>query len=136
MSLTELRKFRLKRNAGCGAHISSMQDRQHLRAVDFTVVGLLGICFWREAPETAVGPDRRAGNRGLPEPALFLRLRRFIQANPFRRSLRLHRVPLAAALPPLSFLAPSLRLGPKRSRALANASFTNSLLPITAPSVK
>ncbi len=26
---------------------------------------LLGICFWREAPETAVGPDRRAGKWGL-----------------------------------------------------------------------
>ena len=26
---------------------------------------LLGICFWREAPETAVGPDRRRGNGGL-----------------------------------------------------------------------
>jgi hypothetical protein len=38
--------------------------------------------------------------------------------------------------PPLSFLAPSLRFGPKRSRAPAKASFTNSLLPITAPSVK
>jgi hypothetical protein len=25
--------------------------------------GLLGICFWRVAPETAVGPDRRAGKR-------------------------------------------------------------------------
>ena len=27
--------------------------------------GLLGICFWREAPETAVGADRRVGKRGL-----------------------------------------------------------------------
>ena len=26
---------------------------------------LLGICFWREAPETALGEDRRAGKRGL-----------------------------------------------------------------------
>jgi len=26
---------------------------------------LLGICFWREAPGAAVGPDRRAGKRGL-----------------------------------------------------------------------
>jgi hypothetical protein len=26
---------------------------------------LLGICFWREAPETAVGADRRAGKWGL-----------------------------------------------------------------------
>mgnify|MGYP007122441029 CR=1 FL=1 len=26
---------------------------------------LLGICFWRVAPETAVGPDRRAGKWGL-----------------------------------------------------------------------
>ena len=26
---------------------------------------LLGICFWREAPESAVGPDRRVGIRGL-----------------------------------------------------------------------
>ena len=25
---------------------------------------LLGICFWREAPEAVVGPDRRAGKRG------------------------------------------------------------------------
>ena len=28
-------------------------------------VPLLGIFFWRDAPETAVGPDRRAGKRGL-----------------------------------------------------------------------
>ena len=26
---------------------------------------LLGVCFWRHAPETADGPDRRAGERGL-----------------------------------------------------------------------
>ncbi len=26
---------------------------------------LLGICFWREAPEAGVGPDRWAGKRGL-----------------------------------------------------------------------
>ena len=26
---------------------------------------LLGICFFGEAPEPAVGPDRRAGKRGL-----------------------------------------------------------------------
>jgi hypothetical protein len=26
---------------------------------------LLVICFWREAPETAVGPDLRAGKRGM-----------------------------------------------------------------------
>ena len=26
---------------------------------------LLGICFWREAPETAVGADKRAGKRGV-----------------------------------------------------------------------
>ena len=26
---------------------------------------MLGICFWRVAPELAVGPDRRAGKRGL-----------------------------------------------------------------------
>ena len=25
----------------------------------------LGICFWREAPRAVVGPDRRAGKRGL-----------------------------------------------------------------------
>ena len=30
---------------------------------------LLGICFWREAPETAAGPDRRAGKWGLSLPA-------------------------------------------------------------------
>lgn len=29
------------------------------------VVFLLGICVWREAPATAVGPDRRAGKWGL-----------------------------------------------------------------------
>jgi len=28
-------------------------------------VALLGICFWREAPGAAVGPDRRAGKWGL-----------------------------------------------------------------------
>ncbi len=26
---------------------------------------IAGICFWREAPEPAVGPDRRAGEEGL-----------------------------------------------------------------------
>jgi hypothetical protein len=26
---------------------------------------LLGICFWRAVPETAVGPDRRAGKGGV-----------------------------------------------------------------------
>jgi PAS domain S-box-containing protein len=30
---------------------------------------LLGICFWREAPETAGGADRRAGKRGLSNDA-------------------------------------------------------------------
>ena len=29
---------------------------------------LLGICFWREAPGAAVGPDRRAGKWGLSLP--------------------------------------------------------------------
>ena len=33
---------------------------------------LLGVCFWREAPEIAVGPGRRAGKRG--------RKRRFSEA--------------------------------------------------------
>ena len=28
-------------------------------------LGLLGICFWREAPETAVGASRRAEKRGV-----------------------------------------------------------------------
>ena len=55
---------------------------------------------------------------------------------PTRRSLKVHKIPLAAAAPPLSLLAPSLRFGPKRSGTLANAEFTNSLLPVTAPSVK
>jgi hypothetical protein len=61
---------------------------------------------------------------------------RFLYATPFRKSLKLHKIPLAAAPPPFSFRAPSFRFAPNRSRALANASFTNSLLPITAPSVK
>ena len=30
-----------------------------------TAMVLLGICFWREVPEAAVGPDRRAGKRGV-----------------------------------------------------------------------
>ena len=59
-----------------------------------------------------------------------------VQMMPFRRSLKLHSVPPEAAPSPFSFLAPSLRFGPKRSLALPKASFTNSLLPITAPSVK
>jgi hypothetical protein len=58
------------------------------------------------------------------------------QAIPFRRSLKLHNESLAGAASPLILLAPSLRFGPKRYRALAKASFTNSLLPITAPAVK
>ena len=59
-----------------------------------------------------------------------------VQAIPFRRSLKLHKAPFAAAPSPFIFLAPSLRFDPNRSRALAKASFTNSLLPITAPAVK
>jgi autotransporter-associated beta strand protein len=38
-----------------------------------SATGLLGICFWREVPETAVGADRRAGKRGL-----------FLQLSPVR----------------------------------------------------
>jgi hypothetical protein len=53
-----------------------------------------------------------------------------------RKSRRLHSIPAAGFASPRIFRAPSLRFGPKRSLALANASFTNSLLPITAPSVK
>ncbi len=59
-----------------------------------------------------------------------------VQAIPFRRSLKLHKARFAGVASPFNFLAPSLRFGPKRSLALAKASFTNSLLPITAPSVK
>ena len=33
---------------------------------------LLGICFWREAPRAAVGPDRRAGKWGLAARNLLL----------------------------------------------------------------
>ena len=55
---------------------------------------------------------------------------------PFRRSLNPHSTPAAAAALPRSLRAPSLRFGPKRSRALVNASFTKLRLPITAPSVK
>ena len=46
-------------------------DHEHRRALagDGVVVHVealvLGICFWREAPETAVGADRRAGKRGV-----------------------------------------------------------------------
>jgi hypothetical protein len=58
------------------------------------------------------------------------------QAIPFFKSHRLHKNRLAPAAPPLGYLAPDLRFDPKRSRALANASFTKLRLPITAPSVK
>jgi hypothetical protein len=54
---------------------------------------LLGICFWREAPEKAVGPDRRAGKRGVDRsrkaasrmgrpPCECLSLKRFRVASP------------------------------------------------------
>ncbi len=47
------------------------------------------------------------------------------------------KVPPAAALPlPFSRRAPSFLFSVNRSLASANASFTNALLPITAPSVK
>ena len=36
-----------------------------LRELVATSTQLLGICFWREAPEAGVGPDRRAGKWGL-----------------------------------------------------------------------
>ena len=48
----------------------------------------------------------------------------------------LHSTPFAAAPLPRILRAPSLLLSENLSRAPANASFTNSLLPITAPSVK
>ena len=53
-----------------------------------------------------------------------------------RKSLTLHSSPFAPLPLPRIARAPSLRLALNRSRARANASFTNSLLPITAPSVK
>jgi hypothetical protein len=55
---------------------------------------------------------------------------------PTRRSLALHSSPFAPLPLPLITRAPFLRLQLNRSRDRANASFTNSLLPITAPSVK
>ena len=55
---------------------------------------------------------------------------------PTRRSLTLHNTPFAAAPLPRIRRAPSFLLVENLSRAPANASFTNSLLPITAPSVK
>ena len=65
------------------------------------------------------------------------RVSSFVQgANPmpFRKSRRLHSQPAAAAAAPRSFLAPSLRFGPNRSRIRANASSTNPRLPMTTPS--
>ena len=53
-----------------------------------------------------------------------------------RKSLALHSNPFTPLPLPRIARAPSLRLALNRSRARANASFTNSLLPITAPSVK
>lgn len=35
---------------------------------DRSLLGVLGIRFWREAPETANGPDLKAGKRGLELP--------------------------------------------------------------------
>jgi hypothetical protein len=58
------------------------------------------------------------------------------QSIAFRRSLKLRSNALAAAPLLRIFLASSLRFGPNRSRAPAKASFTNSLLPITAPAAK
>jgi hypothetical protein len=58
------------------------------------------------------------------------------RAQPFCRSLKLHKTPAAAAPAPRIFRAPLLRFAPNRCRAPSNASFTNSRLPITAPSVK
>ena len=52
-----------------------------------------------------------------------------------RRSRRLHNTPAASLPLPRIRLAPSWRFAPNRSRAFVNASFTNALLPITAPSV-
>jgi len=51
------------------------------------------------------------------------------------RSSRLHSTPTAGLPLPRICRAPSLRLGPNRSRAFVNAWFTDALLPITAPSV-
>ena len=48
----------------------------------------------------------------------------------------LHSKPFAPLPLPFIARAPFLRFGTKRSRAFANASFTNSVLPITVPSAK
>jgi hypothetical protein len=53
-----------------------------------------------------------------------------------RRSLTLQSTPFAALPLPLIARAPSFRFGPNLPRACMNTSFTNSLLPITTPSVK
>jgi hypothetical protein len=53
-----------------------------------------------------------------------------------RKSRMLHNCPFAAAAAPFIARAPSLRFAEKRSRAAVKASFTNALLPITAPAVK
>ena len=53
-----------------------------------------------------------------------------------RKSLILQSSPAAGAPFPRIRRAPSFRFAVNRSRAPANASFTKSLLPITAPSVK
>ncbi|TAG08118.1 MAG: hypothetical protein EAZ42_11755, partial [Verrucomicrobia bacterium] len=60
----------------------------------------------------------------------------FLKASqtPTRKSRMLHNTRAAALPHPRMRLAPSLRRAGNRSRALANASFTNTLLPITAPS--
>lgn len=56
--------------------------------------------------------------------------------SPTRRSRILHSIPFAGTPLPRIFRAPSFLLAVNLSRTRANASFTNSLLPITAPSVK
>lgn len=55
---------------------------------------------------------------------------------PTRKSLMLQSVPAADLPLPRIRRAPSFLLSVNLSRAPANASFTNALLPITAPSVK
>ncbi len=59
-----------------------------------------------------------------------------LQATPFRRSRKLHKIPFVGEASPFIRLAPDFRLLPNRSRDFANASSTKLRLPMTAPSVK
>ena len=104
------------------------------RAVPGLAATLMGIAR-RASKKSAVSAIPEDGTNPLDASgALWTR---FHGAHPIPcfKSRALHHRPAAGDPVPCGLRAPSWRRGPKRSRAVTKASFTNNRLPITAPSV-